>query len=87
MSFRVDIADPVVCQPTKPPAYFSFETTLVDRGDGVPYPCGMLSYAVGHTPRSIDVLISEEGLRMLARAALATANELQAVREWTEKTP
>jgi hypothetical protein len=74
-TFRLDVSDPVVCNPKEmKPLCFSFEDAGLD-GE-----CTYATFAlsVGLAPWIGQWDISEAGLRVLARAASAMADQVQA---------
>jgi hypothetical protein len=80
-TFRLDICDPLTPQTGKDPLAFSFEEEYIDDNDPVDTQwLASLAFAEGFGPWIHKGLIMEDGLRVLARAALATADQLQATK-------
>jgi len=78
-TFRLDISDPIFCDPDNAKSLnFSFEDTMVGPQG---YNCASLAISVGFNSWLGKFVISETGLRSLARAALATADHIRATDE------
>lgn len=76
-TFRLDVSDPVHCGLDVPQLLFSFEDQWFFKGKA-DYHCANFALAAGLNPWIGKWVISEAGLRVLARAALATADHVAA---------
>ena len=77
-AFRLDICDPLIPATGRAPLAFSFEQALIeDERVEAPHIVAEFAVGAGYEPWGFKGLLTEDGLRTLARAALATAEELR----------